>query len=90
MNAGNIARDKGNLMITSAEKDSILKEFPDAHRLVRRLAGSDEAINGLVRYCLWIKDEDADYAAEIPLISERLEKIREYRANGSERGKLVD
>jgi len=88
MNAGNIARDKGNLMITSVEKDCLLQDFPDAHRLVRRLAGSNEAINGLVRYCLWIKDDDAEYAQEILFIAERLEKIREYRANGSERGKL--
>lgn len=88
MNAGNIARDKGNLMITADEKDAILEEFPDAHRLIRRLSGSNESINGIIRYCLWINNVDASFAEGIPFIAKRLEKIREYRANGSERGKL--
>ncbi|MBD9524486.1 class I SAM-dependent DNA methyltransferase [Ensifer sp. ENS02] len=88
MNAGNIARDKGNLMITADEKEKLLQGFPDAQRLVRRISGSNEVINGLVRYCLWIEDNDAEYAEKIPFIAERLENIRDYRANGSERGKL--
>ena len=88
MNAGNIARDKGNLMITLEEKDQLARGFPEAYRLVRRISGSDEVINGLVRYCLWIEDGDADYAKGISFISKRLESIRDYRANGSERGKL--
>ena len=88
MNAGNIARDKGNLMITMEEQEHLTREFLEAKKLVRRISGSNEVINGLVRYCLWIEDGDADFAEDIPFISKRLESIREYRANGSERGKL--
>ncbi|KUO66907.1 MAG: lactate dehydrogenase [Alphaproteobacteria bacterium BRH_c36] len=88
MNAGNIARDSGNLMISLDEKNYLLQEFPIAQKLVRRISGSKEVINGLIRYCLWVEDSDAAHAEEIPFISERLERIREYRASGSERGKL--
>ena len=88
MNAGNIARDKGQLMLTSDERDEIVSRFPAAKHLIRRISGSNEVINGLVRYCLWIQDQDADLAERIPLISDRLHIIRNYRATGSDRGKL--
>ncbi|SDB69630.1 Type II restriction/modification system, DNA methylase subunit YeeA [Agrobacterium fabrum] len=88
MNAGNISRDKGDLMLNSDEKNYLLQEFPEAQKLIRRISGSKEAINGLIRYCLWINDRDASFAEEIPFVAERLERIREYRATGSERGKL--
>jgi hypothetical protein len=41
----------------------------------------------LQRYCLWISDEDANLAYSIPPIAKRLAEIREYRQNGSERGR---
>lgn len=88
MNAGNIARDKGNLMLTASEREALVAQHPQAERLVKRLAGSKEAINGLIRYCLWIEDNDADFAETIPPIAERLDAIRHYRANGSDRGKM--
>ncbi len=75
-------------MLTTEEKNQLLSEFPEAERLVRRISGSNEVINGLVRYCLWIKNTDAEYAESLPIIAERLEAIYEYRMTGSERGKL--
>ncbi|MEL7128583.1 MAG: DNA methyltransferase [Pseudomonadota bacterium] len=88
MNAGNIARDRGNLMLNSDERDAIVAEHPKAEMLIRRLVGSREAINGLSRYCLWVEDANVELAWSIPPIAERLERIIEYRATGSERGKL--
>lgn len=87
MNAGNIARDKGNLMLSAFEREELLNEFPEAEKIVKRLSGSKEAINGLIRYCLWIGDGSAKFAETIPFVARRLKAIREYRANGSERGK---
>jgi hypothetical protein len=88
MNAGNIARDKGQLMLTADERDELISRFPDAKHVIRRISGSNEVINGLVRYCLWIGEKDAELAEKVPLISERLQVIRSYRATGSDRGKL--
>jgi hypothetical protein len=49
--------------------------------------GSNEFINGLERYCLWITDAQAPLAYSIPPIKARLDRIREYRLHGSERGR---
>ncbi len=88
MVAGNIPRDQANFMLSSEEKDDLILGFPEAKKIIRSIQGSKEFINGLQRYCLWIEDEQADFAASIPEVSERLKRIRHYREIGSERGKL--
>lgn len=87
MFGGNIPRDQGNLLLSTDEMHALLNEYPQSKPLIRPIVGSAEFINGLQRYCLWISDEQAELAFSIPPIAERLSKIREYRLNGSERGR---
>ena len=51
------------------------------------ILGSSEFINGVTRYCLWITDAKADLAYSIPEVRQRLDRVRTYRLNGSERGR---
>lgn len=87
MFGGNIPRDQGNLLLSTSETHALLTDYPQAKPLIRPIMGSAEFINGLQRYCLWITDGQADLAYSIPPIAERLAKVREYRLNGSERGR---
>jgi very-short-patch-repair endonuclease len=88
MVAGNIPRDQANFMLTSEDRGSLLSEFPETESIIRRIQGSKEFINGIQRYCLWIEDDQAKFATSIPLVFDRLQKIRLYREIGSDRGKL--
>ncbi|MDE2441678.1 MAG: class I SAM-dependent DNA methyltransferase, partial [Betaproteobacteria bacterium] len=87
MFGGNIPRDRGNLLLSAQEKQELVQTYPEAAKLIKPILGSNEFINGLQRYCLWISDEDAELAYSIPPIATRLADIREYRLNGSERGR---
>ena len=87
MFGGNIPRDQGNLLLEPDEAEDLLAAYPEARSLIEPLLGSNEFINGLRRYCLWIDDDKAALARSIPPIAERLAKVREYRLNGSERGR---
>ncbi|WP_299616431.1 DNA methyltransferase [uncultured Tateyamaria sp.] len=87
MLGGNIPRDQGNLLLTPDERTELLQAYPNAAPLVRQILGSSEFISGNMRYCLWISPEQAELAWSIPPIAERLERVVEYRRNGSERGK---
>ncbi|MDE2442480.1 MAG: lactate dehydrogenase, partial [Betaproteobacteria bacterium] len=87
MFGGNIPRDRGNLLLSAQEKQELVQAYPEATKLIKPILGSNEFINGLQRYCLWISDEDAELAYSIPPIAARLADIREYRLNGSERGR---
>ena len=87
MFGGNIPRDRGNLLLSAREKQDLHQVYPEAERLIRPILGSNEFINGLQRYCLWISDEGAELAYSIPPIAERLADVRDYRLHGSERGR---
>jgi hypothetical protein len=87
MFGGNIPRDRGNLLLSTSDMHELMREYPQAKPLIRPIVGSAEFINGLQRYCLWISDNQADLAYSIPPIAARLADIRDYRLNGSERGR---
>ena len=75
---GNMPRDGGHLILTKEEAASLP---PGAHHFVRRYVGAQELIDGSLRYCLWIGDEEADEAAAIPEIYSRLELVASERSS---------
>lgn len=87
MFGGNIPRDQGNLLLSADEAGDLTAAYPAAAALIKPILGSNEFINGLERYCLWITDAQAPLAWSIPPIKARLDRIREYRLHGSERGR---
>ncbi|WP_156681017.1 class I SAM-dependent DNA methyltransferase [Sphingomonas profundi] len=88
MFGGNIPRDQGNLILTTNEAKDLVSSYPEAQSFLRPILGSSEFINGLERYCLWISDSQAHSANAIPEIAERIMRVRDYRLNGSERGRM--
>ncbi|VXB37510.1 Putative DNA methyltransferase YeeA [Flavobacterium sp. 9R] len=83
---GSGALDGGNLIFNENEKNELLKSYPQANFLFRRLYGSEEFINDLYRWCLWIEDNDYEFAKTIPPINQRIENVRNARINGGTRG----
>ena len=88
MTNGNIPRDEGHLMLSDTKKNEIEAAYPQTTPSLKRIIGSKEFLNDIIRWCLWIEDNEIDNIKDIPEIKNRLNKIRDYRTNGSERGKL--
>lgn len=76
---GNMARDGGNLILSTEEKNKIVDKFPEAKSLIRKLFGSHEFISGQDRWCLWIEDEQLSIARSIPEIDNRINKVYDFR-----------
>jgi hypothetical protein len=76
---GSMPRDGGHLILEPSDRRSLLHDYPDADRFIRRYMGAAELIRGIERYCLWIADADADAAAAIPPIARRLAQVRVMR-----------
>jgi len=57
----------------------LLADAPEAHPFQKKFVGSDDALYGKFRYCLWITDDSASAAQAIGSIAERIEKVRKYR-----------
>ena len=76
---GNKPTDGGFLILEQIEKDTIVNDYPQAERLIRKYHGADSFLYGEIRYCLWIKDDDLNLAYSIPPIKSRLEKVKGFR-----------
>ena len=53
---GNMPLDGGNLIIEKEEYPQFANCEPDSLTVIKHLTGSKEYIQGLDRYCLWLKD----------------------------------
>lgn len=79
MRCGNKPTDDGNLILTDEERSELLKDEPDAAKYLRRFTGSEEFINGNMRWCLWLADATPAQLDALPLVMERVRKVREFR-----------
>lgn len=78
MGTGSMPIDGKNLILTPSEAEE-LKADPTAADFVKEFLGSDEFIKGLDRFALWIPDEQKDTALTVPLIAERVNRVKEFR-----------
>lgn len=76
---GNMPRDGGHLLLDRRLAVEVMKTDPAAGAFIKQYVGSDELINGRLRYCLWINDADVVDARASSFISQRLELVAESR-----------
>lgn len=89
---GNQPTDGGNLIIEKDELEDFLKKEPKAKPYVKKLMGSSEFINNRDRYCLWLVGVSPKELKEMPLVMERIQRVREMRESSTFAGtrKLAD
>ncbi len=83
MRCGNKPSDGGNLLLTDEEKAALLAAEPGADKYLRRYTGSEEFINGTMRWCLWLEGADPIALRALPLVLGRVEKVREFRTKST-------
>lgn len=76
---GNKPSDGGFLILEQEDRDFLINEYPQSSSLVKQYHGADSYINGGQRYCLWITDENLEFANSIPPIKNRIEQVRAFR-----------
>ncbi len=76
---GSMARDGGNLILTSEEKKQLLDANQELNKIIRPMYGSQEFIQGKERFCLWIEDENREYAESFLTIKNRIQKVYDFR-----------
>jgi hypothetical protein len=79
MTNGNKPADGGHLILDLREAEAIRLSDSRAEKFIRPFVGSDEAINGKQRLCLWIDEEWVDLANSIPGIATRMAEVRAMR-----------
>ncbi len=85
MPKGNMPYDSQYLLLDKSAKDELVEHNPNASKYLKRIVGSDEFINNIERWCLWIPDDELEEATSIPEIKERIESVREFRLSKSDK-----
>ncbi len=79
MRFGNMPRDGGMLLMSSSERNQVAAAEPAAEDFLLHYVGSEDAIHGSHRVCIWIEDPDVERAFAVSAIAARLEAVRTER-----------
>lgn len=92
MRAGNRPTDGGHLFIDADEIESFLKREPKATPYIKKVIGAREYVRNIDRYCLWLVGVSPKDLRAMPLVMERVSKVREVRLASPDKGsqKLAD
>lgn len=86
MDLGNAPYEGGNLLLLNDDLKNLKLSETHKSTYIRKVFGSDEFINGLQRYCIWIEDEKLDDALKIDGVADRIKKVREMRLSSKDAG----
>jgi len=76
---GSMANDGGNLLLSNQEKLDLIAKEPDAIRVIRPFLGSQEFINNIKRWCIWLKGVNPNEFINLKEIIKKIEAVKKYR-----------
>lgn len=79
MRKGSQPTDGGNLIFSENERVDFIKQYPELSDLICKFWGSDEFINSLPRFCLWLKNVNPSRYNKNAEIMRRLEAVKSSR-----------
>lgn len=80
---GSFPLDGGHFTISESEYRKLVSRDPRNARFLRRFLGSEEVINGIDRYCVWIPDDLLEQALICPDIAEKVRAVEYWRKSRS-------
>ena len=75
--------DDGNLVLTHAEKDELLKHEPQAEPFIRPFMMGKDFIERKPRYCLWLRGADPSLLRKCPHVLDRVAKVKAFRSSSN-------
>lgn len=82
---GNMPYGADFLLMDGPTKKRAVEQDRRVSSYIRRIVGSEEFIRGIERWCLWIPEDKAAAAMEIPFIKDRVDKVYKLRINNKDK-----
>jgi len=79
MRYGNKPADDGQFILSSEERAELIAREPAAEPWIKRYVGSQDFINGLERWCLWLVGIQPAQLRMMPLVLKRVDAVRRFR-----------
>ncbi|MBA4409275.1 MAG: SAM-dependent methyltransferase [Odoribacter sp.] len=83
INYGSMANDGGNLLLSDEEKDEFVSKEPESNKFIRPFIGSQEFINSIKRWCIWLKDVPPTDYSKLKETLKRVQAVKEYRSKST-------
>lgn len=83
MRYGNKPSDNGCFILSPVERRALIAAEPISEKWIKRYVGSDDFINGIERWCLWLADIQPTELRSMPMVLKRVESVRAFRAASS-------
>ena len=71
--------DGGNLLLSDEDKQALLQAEPQAKKWIRPYLMGDEFINGISRWCLWLKGIAPAELRAMPMVMKRVAAVKAMR-----------
>jgi len=76
---GNMPRDAGQLLMSVEERFEVVKNHPESSKYLKDFVGSEDAIHGKKRVCIWVREEEYCDASTIPFLKNRFNAVADER-----------
>ena len=80
---GSMPNDGGYLLLSDEEKVQLIQRDQGAASFIKPFLGSQEFINGIKRWCIWLKDVPPHEYSRVQGIMDRIKAVRDYRLNST-------
>ncbi len=81
INFGSMPNDGGHLLLSEDEKKILLNQNSKSIKYIKQFSGGAEFVQGIKKYCLWIKDNELEEISKIGSIQERVDNVEIHRLN---------
>lgn len=85
MYCGLKANDGGHFLFSDDKKIAFLKDEPKAKKFIKPFISAKEYLYGQKRWVLWLKNADPTEYSKLPLVMERIQKVKEVRSNSQKK-----
>ena len=77
--------DGGNLLLDEKEKQELIAAEKSAEKWIRPYSMGDEFINGISRFCLWLKNCPPQELRKMPRVMERVKAVKKMREKSADK-----
>lgn len=83
---GNYYAKSEGLIIEEEDLNHLIINEPNAKKWIKLLIGADEFINNRKRYCLWLVNCPPEELRKMPLVMERVNRVKQDRLKSTDKG----
>lgn len=83
MSKGSQATGAEHLTLSMSQRDELSNSCPEASKYIKPFLGSNEFIDGIERFCIWVSDQDAEHALAIDELRQRFHAVETQRLSSA-------